>query len=195
MSSSRPRLTPSSSSPRARWMSSRPTALTVFPSRSRIRSSTAKAMLLLRNPDVVLTIDARRRILVHHSILFEDGVITDIGPAAEMDARHIAACRSGGTIVEAAGCLLLPGYVNTHVHTFEHLSRGLIPDDLSTFAWAVTYARPFYAALTESGIRAVLGRGVFDRMPEEMVAAMAPALRERVLSPTADAALREVDAL
>jgi len=195
-------------------------------------------MLLLRNPDVVLTIDARRRILEHHSILIEDGVITDIGPAAEMDARHIAACRSGGTIVEAAGCLLLPGYVNTHVHTFEHLSRGLIPDDLSTFAWAVTYARPFYAALTEeeayvaarlaclemlrngttcfvdanilvslghldavaqavteSGIRAVLGRGVFDRMPEEMVAAMAPALRERVLSPTADAALREVDAL
>jgi len=195
-------------------------------------------VLLLRNAESVLTLDSRRRILEHHSLLIDEGVITDIGPTAEMDTRHLAACRTRGTIVEADGRLVVPGYVNTHVHTFEHLSRGLIPDDLSTFAWAVTYARPFYAALTEeeayiaarlaclemlrngttcfvdanilvslghvdavaqaiteSGMRAVLGRGVFDRMPKEMVDAMAPALRERVLSPSADAALREVEAL
>jgi len=195
-------------------------------------------VLLLRNADCVLTLDPRRRILEHYSVLVEEGVITDIGPAAEMDVRHLEACRSRGTVIEAAGRLVLPGYVNTHVHTFEHLSRGLIPDDLSTFAWAVSYARPFYAALTEeeayiaarlaclemlrngttcfvdanilvslghldavaqavteSGMRAVLGRGVFDRMPKEMADAMAPVLRERVLSPSVDAALREVDAL
>lgn len=171
-------------------------------------------------------------------MLISDGVITEIGPAKDMDARHLEACRARGAVVEAAGRLVVPGYVNTHVHTFEHLSRGLIPDDLSTYAWAVTYARPFYAALTEeeayvaarlaclemlrngttcfvdvnvlvslghldavaqavteSGMRAVLGRGVFDRMPKEMADAMAPALRERVLFPSADAALREVDAL
>lgn len=195
-------------------------------------------MLLLRNADYILTLDPRRRILEHHSLLIEGGVIAGIGSAAEMDARHLAACRGRGTVVEAAGRLVIPGYVNTHVHTFEHLSRGLIPDDLSTFAWAVTYARPFYAALTEeeayvaarlaclemlrsgttcfvdvnvlvslghldavaqavteSGMRAVLGRGVFDRMPKEMADAMAPALRDRVLFPSAEAALREVDAL
>jgi 5-methylthioadenosine/S-adenosylhomocysteine deaminase len=195
-------------------------------------------VLLLRNADCVLTLDPRRRILEHYSVLIQDGVITAIGPAAEMDRQHLAACRTQGTVVEAAGRLVLPGYVNTHVHTFEHLSRGLIPDDLSTFAWAVTYARPFYAALTEqeayvaarlaclemlrngttcfvdanilvslghldavaqavteSGMRAVLGRGVFDQMPKEMTEAMAPELRGRVLSPSPDAALDEVDAL
>jgi 5-methylthioadenosine/S-adenosylhomocysteine deaminase len=195
-------------------------------------------VLLLRNADCILTLDPQRRILEGQSVMTEEGLITDIGPATEIDARHLANCRSRGTVVEAGGRLILPGYVNTHVHTFEHLSRGLIPDDLSTFAWAVRYARPFYAALTEeeayiaarlaclemlrngttcfvdanvlvslghldavaqavteSGMRAVLGRGVFDRMPKEMADAMAPELRERVLSPSADAALREVDAL
>jgi cytosine/adenosine deaminase-related metal-dependent hydrolase len=195
-------------------------------------------MLLLRNADVILTLDAHRRILLQHSLLIERGSIAAVGPAPEMDARYLEACRVSGTVVEAAGRLVVPGYVNTHVHTFEHLSRGLIPDDLSTFAWAVTYARPFYAALTEeeayvaarlaclemlrsgttcfvdvnvlvslghldavaqavaeSGMRAVLGRGVFDMMPQEMAAAMAPGLRERVLFPSAAAALGEVDAL
>lgn len=195
-------------------------------------------MLLLRNADRILTVDPRRRILKHHSVLIDDGIIRDMGPAADMDVRHLEACRTRGTVVEATGRLVVPGYVNTHVHTFEHLSRGLIPDDLSTFAWAVTYARPFYAALTEeeaylaarlaclemlsngttcfvdanvlvshrhldavaqavteSGMRAVLGRGVFDLMPQAMADAMSPALRERVLYSSADAALRDVDAL
>lgn len=195
-------------------------------------------MLLLRDADHVLTIDPARRILRHASVLIENGIIADVGPAPEMDARHLDRCRQGGTVVEAAGCLVLPGYVNTHVHTFEHLSRGLIPDDLATFAWAVTYARPFYAALTEeeahvaarlaclemlrsgttcfvdtnimvslghldavaeavreSGMRAVLGRGVLDRMPPAMLEAMPPALRQRSLSPSPEAALREVEAL
>src|SRR5262249_56174464 len=112
------------------------------------------------------------------------------------------------------------------------------PPHLPPFAWAVTYARPFSAALTEeeayvaarlacldmlrngttcfvdanilvslghvdavaqavteSGMRAVLGRGVFDLMPQAMADAMPPELRSRVLFPSADAALREVDAL
>ena len=195
-------------------------------------------MLLLRNADRILTVDPRRRILTNQSVLIDGGFIRDMGPTAEMDVRHLEACRAHGAVLEAAGRLILPGYVNTHVHTFEHLSRGLIPDDLSTFAWAVTYARPFYAALTEeeayiaarlaclemlgngttcfvdanvlvshghldavaqavteSGMRAVLGRGVFDLMPPAMADAMSPALRERVLYSSAGAALRDVDAL
>ena len=195
-------------------------------------------MLLIKNADAILTLDATRRILEHHSVLVDAGAITDVGPAPEMDARHLETCRGRGTVLDARGRLVVPGYVNTHVHTFEHLSRGLIPDDLATFDWAVTYARPFYAALTEdeaylsaklacldmlqsgttcfvdvnilvslghfdavvhavaeSGMRAVLGRGVFDRMPQAMEEAMAPELRQRVLFPSADTALREVDTL
>ena len=195
-------------------------------------------MLLIRNADYILTLDARRRILEHHSLLVDGGTIAEIGPAAAMDAKHLAACRREGTVLEAASRLAVPGYVNTHVHTFEHLSRGLIPDDLATFAWAATYARPFYSALTEeeayasarlaclemlasgttcfvdtnvlvslahldavaqavteSGMRAVLGRGVFDQMPAEMAEAMGAELSRRVLSLSAKDALGEVEAL
>jgi 5-methylthioadenosine/S-adenosylhomocysteine deaminase len=195
-------------------------------------------MLLIRDADYILTLDARRRILRHHSILVEGNTIVDLGPTTEIDARHGTVCQATGTVIEGRDRLVLPGYVNTHVHTFEHLSRGLIPDDLSTFDWAVQYARPFYAALTEdeayvsarlaclemlrsgttcfvdvnilvsrdhldavaqavteSGMRSVLGRGVFDRMPPAMMKSMPPELRERVLFASADAALREVDAL
>ena len=195
-------------------------------------------MLLIRNADRIVTLDARRRILEHHSLLVDGGAIAEIGPATEMDAKHLAACRREGTVLEAGSRLVVPGYVNTHVHTFEHLSRGLIPDDLATLAWAATYARPFYAALTaeeayasarlaclemlgsgttcfvdtnvlvslehldavaqavaESGMRAVLGRGVFDQMPAEMAKAMGPELGGRVLSASPKAALAEIDAL
>lgn len=194
--------------------------------------------MLIRNADYVITLDERRRILEHHSLLIEGKRVTEIGPSAQMDARHLERCQAQGTVLEARGRLVIPGYVNTHVHTFEHLSRGLIPDDLSTFAWGATYARPFYASLTEdeayvaarlaclemlrsgttcfvdvtilvslghldavaqavreSGMRAVLGRGVFDLMPKAMAAAMAPDLQRRVLSPSAGAALGEVAAL
>lgn len=195
-------------------------------------------MLLIRDADCVATLDARRRILHRHSLLIDGKRIVDLGPAAEMDARHLTRCRAEGTVLEARGRLVIPGYVNTHVHTFEHLSRGLIPDDLSTFAWGATYARPFYASLTEeeayiaarlaclemlrsgttcfvdvnilvslghldavaqavseSGMRAVLGRGVFDLMPQAMAAAMSQDLQKRVLSPSPGAALGEVAAL
>ena len=195
-------------------------------------------MLLIRDADYVVTLDPRRRILERHSLLLEGKRIADLGPCADLDDRHLERCRAQGAVLEARGRLVIPGYVNTHVHTFEHLSRGLIPDDLSTFAWGATYARPFYASLTEdeayvaarlaclemlrsgttcfvdvnilvshghldavaqavneSGMRAVLGRGVFDLMPKAMAAAMSPELQQRVVSPSADAALREVASL
>ena len=132
---------------------------------------------------------------------------------------------------------MLPAYVNTHVHTVEHLSRGLIPDDLATFDWASQYATPFCASLTEeeayisarlaclemisngtgtfvdvnilgslghldavaqaveeSGMRAVLGRGVSDILPEAK-RAMSKELQAAVCHPSTEAALNEVDAL
>src|SRR5262249_28677399 len=38
---------------------------------------------------------------------------------------------------------------NTHTHVYEHLSRGLIPDNLRTRHWAYNYFLPFQAVMTE----------------------------------------------
>ena len=194
-------------------------------------------MLLIRDVDSILTLDARRRILERHSVLIDEGKILRIGDTATLDRDHLDTARRTGKVVDGAGCVMLPAYVNTHVHTVEHLSRGLIPDDLSTFDWASLYATPFCASLTEeeayvsarlaclemisngtgtfvdcnvlaslghldavaqaveeSGMRAVLGRGVTDILPPAKQT-MPEALRAAVWHPSTEAALAEVDAL
>ena len=194
-------------------------------------------MLLIRDIDSILTLDSRRRILDRHSVLVEDGTIARVGETSALDRDHLETARSGGKVIEGAGCAMVPAYVNTHVHTVEHLSRGLIPDDLATFDWASLYATPFCASLTEeeayvsarlaclemisngtgsfvdvnvlgsqghldavaqaveeSGMRAVLGRGVTDILPEAK-RSMPEALQAAVWHPSTEEALAEVDAL
>ena len=194
-------------------------------------------MLLIRDIDSILTLDARRRILERHSVLIGEGRILRIGDTATLDRDHLDTVRRTGKVIEGAGCMMLPAHVNTHVHTVEHLSRGLIPDDLATFDWASLYATPFCASLTEeeayvsarlaclemisngtgtfvdcnvlaslghldavaqaveeSGMRAVLGRGVTDILPPAK-RTMPEALQAAVCHPSTEAALAEVDAL
>ena len=194
-------------------------------------------MLLIRDVDSILTLDARRRILERHSVLIDEGRILRVGDAATLDRDHLDTVRNAGKVIEGAGCVMLPAWVNTHVHTVEHLSRGLIPDDLATFDWASLYATPFCASLTEdeayvsarlaclemiangtgtfvdcnvlaslghldavaqaveeSGMRAVLGRGVTDILPPAKQT-MPEALQAAVCHPSTEAALAEVDAL
>ena len=194
-------------------------------------------MLLIRDVDSILTLDARRRILERHSVLIDGGKILRMGDAATLDRDHLETVRDTGRIIEGSGCVMLPAHVNTHVHTVEHLSRGLIPDDLATFDWASLYATPFCASLTEeeayvsarlaclemisngtgtfvdcnvlaslghldavaqaveeSGMRAVLGRGVTDILPPAKQT-MPEVLQAAVWHPSTEAALAEVDAL
>ena len=194
-------------------------------------------MLLIRDVDSILTLDPCRRILERHSVLIDEGKILRVGDTAALDRDHLDTVRNTGKIIEGTGCMMLPAYVNTHVHTVEHLSRGLIPDDLATFDWASLYASPFCASLTEeeayvsarlaclemisngtgtfvdcnvlaslghldavaqaveeSGMRAVLGRGVTDILPPAKQA-MPEALQAAVCHPSTEAALAEVDAL
>ena len=192
---------------------------------------------LIRNARAILTLDAKRSIPRRRSVLIDNHCFVEFGDVADLDRNHLQRCQQTGTVIEAADCVLVPTYVNTHVHTVEHLSRGLIPDDLSTFDWASQYASPFCASLTEdeayasarlaclemmsngtgcfvdvnilaslghvdavaqaveeSGMRAVLGRGVADLLPESKVN-MSPAMINAVCHPTTQAALAEVRAL
>ena len=47
-------------------------------------------MLLIRDADSILTLDGNRRILPHHSLLIEDGLITKIAETAKLDHNHLA---------------------------------------------------------------------------------------------------------
>ena len=105
--------------------------------------------MLLQNADFVITVDPSRRILTGASLVIKEGRIADLGKTAEIDARWAGAF-TADQIIDASGTLIAPGFVNTHVHTFEHLSRGLIPDNLATRPWLLRYFLPFQAELTEA---------------------------------------------
>ncbi|NOR61319.1 MAG: 8-oxoguanine deaminase [Rhodobacteraceae bacterium] len=84
--------------------------------------------LLVKNADVLVTMDGDRRELKGGCLLVEDGVITSVGP--EMPADEI---------LDATGCVVTPGLVNTHHHLYQSLTR-VVPggQDALLFGWLQT---------------------------------------------------------
>ena len=93
--------------------------------------------LLIRRADHILTMDDNRRELAGADILIRDGVIADIG----------AELRTSGEVIEARGCVVTPGLVNTHHHLFQTLTRA-VPggQDALLFGWLQTHY-PIWAHL------------------------------------------------
>lgn len=54
------------------------------------------------------------------AVRVEDGLIDDSGTAGELRARH-----PGDDYCDGAGCVLLPGFVNSHVHLYGVLAHGV----------------------------------------------------------------------
>ncbi len=89
--------------------------------------------LLIRGADHVLTMDDTRRELRGADIAIHNGEITHIGHDL---SRHLP---PRGVVIEAAGCLVTPGLVNTHHHMFQTLTRA-VPggQDAALFGWLQT---------------------------------------------------------
>ncbi len=85
--------------------------------------------ILIRNADCILTMDATRRELHDADLLLRGGVIVAVG-------QGLATL---GRVVEAAGCVVTPGLVNTHHHLFQTLTRA-VPggQDALLFGWLKT---------------------------------------------------------
>ncbi len=84
--------------------------------------------LLVKNADVLVTMDQARREIKGGCLLIEDGVITSVGPKAEADET-----------LDASGCVVTPGFINTHHHLFQSLTR-VVPggQDALLFGWLKT---------------------------------------------------------
>lgn len=81
-------------------------------------------------------------------VVVDDGVISAVG-----SGRAPAAVRDGADIVDATGCLVSPGLVNTHHHLYQWLTRGYAQDAI-LFDW-LTALYPLWsridADLTKAG--------------------------------------------
>ncbi|WP_171172854.1 8-oxoguanine deaminase [Ruegeria sp. HKCCA5929] len=85
--------------------------------------------ILLKNADLILTMDDTRRELSGADILIRDGQIARIGMGLQtQDEVH-----------DASGCLVTPGLVNTHHHLYQTLTRA-VPggQDALLFGWLQT---------------------------------------------------------
>ncbi|WP_428825305.1 8-oxoguanine deaminase [Azonexus sp. IMCC34842] len=102
--------------------------------------------LLLKDADVLVTMDAARREIVGGGVFIRDGVIEAVGSSAELPA-------SADRVISLAGTVALPGLVNTHHHMYQSLTR-VIPgaQDAELFGW-LRRLYPIWAGLTPEMIR------------------------------------------
>jgi 5-methylthioadenosine/S-adenosylhomocysteine deaminase len=98
---------------------------------------------LLYNTNVV-TMDSQLRQYKHGAVLIEDGRIAAIGKSDEL--RKPAAADT--ECIDLSGKFILPGLINTHVHTSQQLARGLA-DDVDLLTWLRDRIWPFESNLSE----------------------------------------------
>ena len=98
------------------------------------------ADLLVRNAALVVTCDAAGRELPGGWVAVTDGLITGVGASPEPAPE---AART----IDAAGCLVTPGLVNTHHHLYQNFTRAFAPAVNGTlFEW-LTRLLPGHRAL------------------------------------------------
>ena len=100
------------------------------------------ADLLVHDAELLVTVDAARRELPGGWVAVTDGAVSGIGGPA--DPPPAAARR-----LDARGCLVTPGLVNTHHHLYQNLTRAYAPALTGgLFEWLVTLY-PLWARLDE----------------------------------------------
>ncbi|MDF3414331.1 8-oxoguanine deaminase [Sulfitobacter sp. M57] len=93
---------------------------------------------LIRNADVIITMDDSRRELKAADLRLQEGIITEIGQGLH----------SEGAVVDASGCVLTPGLVNTHHHLYQSMTRAVpAGQDALLFGWLKTLY-PIWAQMT-----------------------------------------------
>jgi cytosine/adenosine deaminase-related metal-dependent hydrolase len=104
---------------------------------------------LIENASMLVTMDAQGREIAGGALAIEDNVITWAGATADVPAD----VRSGAAqVIDAAGKIVLPGFVNTHHHFYQTLTR-VVPgaQDAVLFDWLKTLY-PVWAELTPDDV-------------------------------------------
>jgi 5-methylthioadenosine/S-adenosylhomocysteine deaminase len=83
--------------------------------------------LIIKNAYEIVTMDANRRMFRNGAIAVEDGRVVDVGKSEEIGRKY----RAERTI-DARRMLVIPGLINSHIHTVQQLGRGLMDNVNST---------------------------------------------------------------
>ncbi|MNF62937.1 8-oxoguanine deaminase [compost metagenome] len=97
--------------------------------------------LLVKNADLLVTMDGQRREIRQGGMFIEDNRIVQVGPSAELP-------QTADEVLDLKGKVVIPGLVNTHHHMYQSLTR-VVPaaQDGELFNW-LTNLYPIWARLT-----------------------------------------------
>ena len=106
---------------------------------------------LIINNAVVITLDDQNRIF-EGSVMVEGGTITALGDSITARADEV---------IDGRGRVLLPGFVQTHIHLCQTLFRGAA-DDLALIDWLKKRVWPMEAAHTAGSLYASARLGIAE---------------------------------
>jgi 8-oxoguanine deaminase len=111
------------------------------------RDGTRQGTLLVRNADVLVTMDKDRREIRGGGLFAEGNRIAAVGKTSELPA-------TADRVIDLAGHVVVPGLVNTHHHMFQSLTRAVpAAQDSELFGW-LEALYPIWARLTPEMLRA-----------------------------------------
>ena len=102
--------------------------------------------LLARNAKILVTMDDQRRELSDAGLFARDGIIEEVGPSERLPPDADA-------VLDLSGQIVLPGFVNTHHHLDQTLTRALpAGQNINLFPWLRAHY-PMWARRTPEASR------------------------------------------
>lgn len=92
----------------------------------------------------MVTLDRERRELATGHVVADGNRIVAVGPGP-------APAYDGARVIDGRGCLVTPGFVNTHQHLYQWVTRGLAVD-ATLFGWLKTLY-PIWAGIDEESVK------------------------------------------
>jgi cytosine/adenosine deaminase-related metal-dependent hydrolase len=110
------------------------------------------ATLLLKNADLLLTMDDQQERISRGGLYSRDGVIEAVGQSSDLPDQ-------ADEVIDASGMIVLPGLINTHHHLYQTLTRALPgAQDEELFDWLIRLY-PVWGELSDEAVHvsAVVG--------------------------------------
>jgi 8-oxoguanine deaminase len=113
--------------------------------------------LLVKNADVLVTMNERREEIKNGAVLIENNRIEWAGASADLErvlveTRPEVAQTDVDQVLDAAGCVVMPGLVNCHHHLYQTLTRTIATGSgKGLFDW-LEFLYPIWAELTPEAV-------------------------------------------
>jgi len=104
-------------------------------------AATGNRTLLVRNAEVLVTMDGERREIRNGGLYCVDGRIAQVGPSEQLPP-------TADVVFDMTGKIVIPGLVNTHHHMYQSLTRAVpAAQDAELFGWLKTLY-PIWSRIT-----------------------------------------------